>query len=132
MGLHGYPPSVHYDFFWLQLYSQNGNAGTFESAGFTGDVRVVVRCCKRLALLPERRFQLSQLLRKIGCLEYPFAAMNEAVSRVVQIEIRPRNSMLVEIDSVHPPHEHESYAARAPDLYFQWLPIRFHLVSRLL
>src|SRR5579862_4097682 len=107
MGLHGYPPSVHDDFFWLQLYSQNGNTGSFEGAGFAGDVCVVIGTCKRLALLPERRFQLSDLLRKIGRLEYPFAATNEAVSRVVQIEIGPCDSVLVEIDSVHPPHEHE-------------------------
>src|SRR6266704_1026428 len=39
------------------------------------------------------------------------------------------NPMLIQIDPIHSPHEHELGTAFLPKLLLQWLPVRFHLFS---
>src|SRR5947208_995127 len=39
------------------------------------------------------------------------------------------NPMLVQIDPIHSPHEHEPGTAFLPNLLLQWLPVRFHFFS---
>src|SRR6266699_1579536 len=39
------------------------------------------------------------------------------------------NPMLIQIDPIHSPHEHESGTAFLPKLLLQWLPVCFHFSS---
>src|SRR5260370_38091159 len=39
------------------------------------------------------------------------------------------NPMLIQIDPIHSPHEHEPGTPFLPKLLLQWLPVRFHFFS---
>src|SRR5260370_42641041 len=39
------------------------------------------------------------------------------------------NPMLIQIDPIHSPHEHEPGTEFFPELLLQWLPVRFHFFS---
>src|SRR5216684_924845 len=59
-------------------------------------------------------------------LEAPFLAAHVTLSRIIEVQIFPGDAMLVQVDPVHSPHEHETDATLLAELIYERFPIGLH------
>src|SRR5262245_56701850 len=88
--------------------------------------RHVLLIIRRLQRLPDLRQRLGDPSHRFFKRDlFESAASQVAIGPAVvrEIQITPAQTMLVQIDAIHPPHEHESRAVSASQLLFQRLPV---------
>jgi len=117
---------VYRDAFWPNLKSLAGNTSLLQRLFLLFDIRLIVDTFQSLPELSENRFQLPELGVKIGFLEAPFFAAHVTLSRIIKVQILPGDAMLVQVDLVHSPHEHEAGAALLTELVYERFPIGLH------
>src|SRR5580704_1581560 len=117
---------VYGDVFWLNLKSLAGNTSLLQSLFLLLDIRLIVNTFQSLPKLSENRFQLSELGGKVGFLEAPFFVAHVTLPRIIEVQILPGDAVLVQVDPVHSPHEHEAVAALLAELVYERFPIRLH------
>ena len=117
---------VYRDVFWLNLNSLVRDTSSLQRLFLLLDVGRIVDTFQSLPELSENRFQLPELNVKIGFLEAPFFVAHVALSRIIEVQILPGDAMLVQVDPVHSPHEHEADAPLLAELGYERLPIGLH------
>jgi hypothetical protein len=103
-----------------------------ESLLLSGDVVLVINTLQRFIKVSQGRFDSSDLHLEGGGLVARFPAIPIALSLVVESEVKPCHSVLVQVYAINPPHEHEADAACAAKSLFQRSPVSFHFTWALL
>ena len=117
---------IYREVFWLSLNSLARSAGLLQSPFLLLGVRRIVNTFQSLSELSKCRLQLPELGVKVGFLEVPFFAAHVALSRIIKVQLLPGDAMLVQVDPVHSPHEHEAHAALLAELVHERVPIELH------
>ena len=117
---------VYRDVFWLNLNSLVRDTSSLQRLFLLLDVGGIVDSFQSLPELSENRFQLPELGVKIGFLEASLLAAHVTLSRIIEVQILPGDAMLVQVDPVHSPHEHEADAPLLAELVYERLPIGLH------
>src|SRR5258708_4831605 len=114
---------VYREVFWLNLAALVRNTSSLQRLFLLLDVRRIVGSFQSLPQLSENRFQLPELGVKIGFLEAPFLVAHVTLSRIIEVQILPGDAMLVQVDPVHSPHEHETDATLLAEPTYERFPL---------